>query len=147
VGATEVKEMKCLNSRGCYGKDAVSLAFSHNGKYINTNNFCSIECYLIYSGERDPPKKEHQVFQDPERQVIHDIYIRYYGKEIKGPEKRGVKPGIKRGSYKRPKIARLEKRRKEQDRRRKHRERTKKYRERKRQSEIKHRQQIILEGV
>jgi len=139
--------MKCLNTRGCYGKDAVPLAFSHNGKYINTDNFCSIECYLIYSGECDPPKKEHQVFQDPEHQLIHDIYIRHYGKEEKEPKKPGVKLGTKRGQYKKLKIAKLEKRQKERDRKKKQRERVRKHRERKKQSEIKRRQKLILEGV
>jgi len=139
--------MKCLNTRGCYGKDAVSLAFSHNGKYINTDNFCSIECYLIYSGECDPPKKEHQVFQDPERQLIHDIYIRHYGKDEKETEKRGVKPGTKRGQYKKPKIAKLEKRDKERHRKQKQREWTRKYRERKKREEIVRKQQLILERV
>jgi len=139
--------MRCLNTRGCYGKNAVHLAFSHNGKYINTDNFCSIECYLIYSGEIDPPKREHQTYDDPERQLIHDIHIRYYGKEEKEPEKRGVKPGTKRGLYKKPKIIMLNKRQKERDRKKKQRERVRKYRERKKQSEVKRKQRLILEGV
>ena len=138
--------MKCLNTRGCYNKDAVSLAFSHNEKYIITNNFCSIECYLIYIGERDPPKKEHQTYDDPERQLIHDIYFKYYCDGIP-KQKRGVKPGIKRGSYKKPKIARLEKRQKERDRKKKHRERSKKYRERKKHEEILRKKKLILKGV
>lgn len=139
--------MKCLNTRGCYGKPAIRLAFSHNGKYINTNNFCSIECYLIYSGERDPPKKEHQVFQDPKRQIIHDIYIRHYGKDETEQEKRGVKLGIKRGNYKKPKIAKLEKRQKERERKKKQREWTKKHRKRKKREETMRKQKLILEGV
>jgi len=138
--------MKCLNSRGCYNKDAVRLAFSHNGKYIATDNFCSIECYLIYSGECDPPKKGHQVFQDPERQIIHDIYFKHFCDGI--PKKKpGVKLGIKRGSYKKPKIIKLEKRQKERDRKKRQRERVREHRERKKCSEIKYRQKLILEGV
>jgi len=139
--------MKCLNTRGCYGKDAVHLAFSHNGKYITTDNFCSKECYLIYIGELDPPKREHQTYDDPERQLIHDIYIRYYGKDETKQEKRGVKPGTKRGQYKNQKIIKLEKRQKEQDSRRKHRERTKKYRERKKREEVTRKQKLILRSV
>ncbi len=139
--------MKCLNTRGCYGKDAVHLAFSHNEKYIITDNFCSKECYLIYSGECDPPKKEHQVFLDHERQLIHDIYFKYFCDGI--PKKKpGVKLGIKRGSYKKSKIAnKLNLKQKERDCKKKHRERSRKYRERKTREEITRKQKLILEGA
>ena len=139
--------MKCLNTRGCYDKDAVHLSFSHNGKYIDTDNFCSVECFLIYSGEIDPPKREHQTYDDPERQLIHDIYIRGYGQKEEEPEKRGVKPGTQRGQYKKPKIAKLEKRDKERHRKQKQREWTRKHRERKKHDEIVRKQQLMSEGV
>lgn len=138
--------MNCLNSRGCNDKDAVHLAFSHNGKYIDTDNFCSENCYLIYIGEREPSKKKYQVFQNLDRQIIHDIYFKYYCNGM--PKKKpGVKPGTKRGIYKKPKIARLEKRQKEHDRKKKQRERIRKHRQRKKHSEIKRRQKFILKGV
>jgi len=138
--------MKCINTRGCYNKDAIPLAFWYDGKYIVTHNFCSEECYLIYIGEHDPPKKEHQTYADPEKQLIHDIYFRYYCEE-KEKKPLGVKPGTQRGSYKKPKLVRSEKRKKELVRKKKHRERNRRYRERKKSEEIERKQKIIIEGV
>jgi hypothetical protein len=67
--------MKCLNTKGCYGKDAKHLDFYWKARRIVTNKFCSKECYLIYIGEKPHP---------------------ILGTE---PKKRGVKKGAIRGPY------------------------------------------------
>ena len=43
------------------------------------SNFCSNGCRLIYEGRKQPSKKERQSYEDEERQLIHDIYIKGYG--------------------------------------------------------------------
>ncbi len=80
--------MKCLNTKGCYSKE------TRNG-----SNFCSDDCRLIYENRKKPPKRTRQIYDDPERQLIHDIYIKYYGKQETPTNNRGVKKGTKRGSY------------------------------------------------
>jgi len=60
--------MKCLSTYNC----------NNEAKYvkeINCSNFCSYECYLIYKGEKKPPVPKRRIFEDPERQQLHDLYI------------------------------------------------------------------------
>lgn len=92
--------MKCLNTYGC-NNEAVSLKI--NGKICK--NFCSYECCLIYKGKKKPPIPERKIFDDPERQHLHDLYIWALTgidprKPYIRPKKRGVKKGTIRGSYK-----------------------------------------------
>jgi hypothetical protein len=77
---------KCLNSWGCNEKLTIHLEFYDSryinpftgvkGKSVNTDNFCSKECYEIYLGYIKPPSQWKQ------------------------QKKRGVKSGSQRGKYK-----------------------------------------------
>lgn len=85
--------MKCLNTKGCY-----------NRKAKKESNFCSNECRLTYENKLAPSKRKREVYNDPERQQLHDIFIKYYGKQNTLINKRGVKKGEFRGPYRKNKI-------------------------------------------
>jgi len=117
----------------------------HNGKAIVTDNFCSVDCYLIYIGEKRPDPNKYKPYRgkDPERKIIDDIFQRYYGCKKDPLLKRGVKPGTKRGEYNKPRLERNEKILKEQQRKQLLRERVRRYRQKKKEFELKRKEAQI----
>jgi hypothetical protein len=91
-----------MNTRGACENEAYYI------KENNCCNFCSIECRLIYRGDKKPKILERKKFDDPERQHLHDLYLWALTdidprKPPVEPMKRGVKLGSKRGPYKKKK--------------------------------------------
>ena len=95
--------MKCLNTYGGCKNEARYI------KKINCSNFCSYTCYLLYIGKKKLPVPKRKIFDDPGRQLQHDLYIWALSgidprKPYVEPKKRGVKKGTKRGPYKKQRI-------------------------------------------
>jgi len=118
--------MKCLNTYGCQNEAPAGQVF------------CSEKCRLIYRGELKPDYSAYKIYRgsDPELKIIDDIFQKYYGCKQEQKKQRGVKPGMKRGEYGKPRLARMEEFKKEQERKRLQRERTRECRERKKKLEL-----------
>ena len=59
----------CLNTRGCYYNQTKYI------KIINSSNFCSYDlCYLLYTGRKKRPIPIREIYNDPERQQLHDLF-------------------------------------------------------------------------
>ncbi len=63
-----VSNNRCLSTySGCNNKAKFI-------KLINSNNFCSIPCYQLYTGQKKPSIPTRKIFDNPERQQLHDLY-------------------------------------------------------------------------
>ena len=81
--------MKCLNTYGACQKEAVYI------EAIDSNNFCSLDCFNIYMGRSNIKKPSRRRYDNQERQLIHDLYIwAVTGKEPKFMKSKIKKPPV-----------------------------------------------------